>query len=330
MRFFARARSTSSLVAGALLLASSMVSFTATAAPAYNAEHPVLAYYYAWWDPQNFSRGIYQPPQPYNSDDPAVIQRHINQAQSAGIDGFIMSWYGIGDRTDKNLEKLLELGRATDFRTTVHVEVPLMDRFGGANDVIEQLTAFYDQRINHPMLVQYQGRPVIFFWATDTYDNATWSRIRDAVDPEHRAVWIADGDNFNVLRSDAWDGINPYAIAWSANPASQLPSWAAKARSVAPEKLWIPVVSPGCNDSPARSATCVRDRGDGSYYEATLRGALASNPSWAVTVSTFNEWLESTQIEPSVQYGDQYLQQTRAFANVFKGTDMAMQPIEEE
>ena len=106
-------------------------------------------------------------------------------------------------------------------------------------------------------------------------------------------------------------------IAWSGNPAGQLPSWAAKAQNSAPDKLYIPPVSPGCDDSAARATTCVQDRAGGGYYQATWDGAFASNPSWAVTVSTFNEWLESTQIEPSVQYGDQYLQITRQNANAF-------------
>jgi hypothetical protein len=87
---------------------------------------------------------------------------------------------------------------------------------------------------------------------------------------------------------------------------------------VAPDKLWVPPVSPGCDDTHVRAATCVQNRADGSYYQATWDGAMASSPSWAVIVSTFNEWAESTQIEPSVQYGDQYLQITRQNAEVFR------------
>jgi hypothetical protein len=166
-------------------------------------------------------------------------------------------------------------------------------------------------------MLRYQGRPVLFFWQAGMYDNTTWSAIRAQVDPSHTAVWIADGDRFGILSGDAWDGISPYAIAWSGNPDAQLQGWAAKARAVAPDKLWIPPVSPGCNDSAARSATCVQDRRDGSYYQTTWDGALASNPSWAIIVSTFNEWMESTQIEPSVEYGDEYLRLTRQNADLF-------------
>jgi hypothetical protein len=301
-----------------LLVSAPLLLVGVPSAPAFaetNTDgHTVLAYYYSWWDQSTFDRTVYSAPAAYNSDDPAMIQKHIQEAQGAGIDGFIMSWYGNGDRTDRNLAQLLDAGTRTGFRGTIHFETP---HFWGADDVVAQLRAFYDQRINHPAILRYHGRPVIFFWRVSMFDNGTWSAIRNAVDPGHAAIWIADGDNFGVLSGDAWDGISPYSIAWSGNPAAQLPSWAAKARAVAPDKLYIPPVSPGCDDTAARAPTCLQDRAGGSYYQATWDGALASNPAWAVTVSTFNEWMESTQIEPSVQYGDQYLQMTRQNADAF-------------
>jgi hypothetical protein len=297
------------------ILAAVAVLVPARPTAAYNEARPILAYYYAWWDASNFGRTLYQPGEAYNSDDVNVMQRHVQQAQSAGIDGFVISWYGDGDRTDQNLATLLDTAQKAEFRATIHFETP---KFWGVDDVIAQLRAFYGKRLQHPAMVRYEGRPVIFFWRASMYDNATWSYIRSQVDPDHTAVWIADGDDFSILSGDAWEGISPYAIAWSANPARQLPSWGGKAQAVAPDKLWIPPVSPGCNDSAARPTTCAQDRGDGTYYQATWDGALASNPAWAIIVSTFNEWMESTQIEPSVQYGDQYLQITRENADQYR------------
>jgi hypothetical protein len=321
---------TSRLVMAAFIAATSFFpgATPASTAFAYNETRPVLAYYYAWWDPSNFGRTLFQPAQAYNSDDVGIMQQHVQEAQSAGIDGFVMSWYGDGDRTDANLAHLLDIAQNSGFRATIHFETA---HFWSADDVVAQLRAFYDKRINHPAMVRYQGRPVIFFWQASKYDNGTWNSIRSQVDPNHNAVWIADGDQFGILNGDAWDGISPYAIAWSGNPAGQLPSWAAKAHAVAPDKLWIPPVSPGCNDAAARAATCVRDRSDGAYYQATWDGALASNPQWAIIVSTFNEWMESTQIEPSVQYGDEYLQITRQNADAYRaagqGTDGYQSPF---
>src|SRR5437588_9082798 len=152
-------RNTRGLVALAMLVASLLGPLaSASTVLAYNEQRPVLAYYYAWWDPSNFDRTMFQPAVAYNSDDVGVMQRHVQQAQSAGIDGFVMSWYGNGDRTDSNLANLLDTAQKTGFRATIHFETP---HFWSVDDVIGHLKAFYNNRINHPAMVRYQGRPVI-------------------------------------------------------------------------------------------------------------------------------------------------------------------------
>lgn len=327
----AGATGASSRAAGALAMPAAASATAPLPFVPYNEARPVLAYYYTWWGPGDFSNTLYQPTEAYNSDDAAVMQRHIQQAQAAGIDGFVVSWLGAGNRTDQNLAKLMDLAQQSGFRASVHFETPLFAPYG-PGDVVAQLRELYRTRLSHPAVITYQGRPVIFFWRAGIFDNGTWSAIRAEVDPERRAVWIADGDQFGILAGDAWDGISPYAIAWSGSPGVHLQSWAAKAAAVAPEKLYIPPVSPGCDDSAARAATCIQGRQDGAYYQATLDGAMAVNPPWAVMVSTFNEWKESTQIEPGTAYGDQYLQMTRAFADAYKGSSAApaFQPVAEE
>ena len=138
----------------AVLVGAAAIIAPASSAAAYNESRPVLAYYYAWWDASNFGRTLFQPGEAYNSDDVGVMQRHVQQAQSAGIDGFVMSWYGNGDRTDANLAHLLDIAQKSNFRATIHFETP---KFGGPDDVVAQLQAFYQNRLNHPSIVRYQG-----------------------------------------------------------------------------------------------------------------------------------------------------------------------------
>src|ERR671939_842163 len=130
-----------------LLVSAPLLLLGGPSAPALaetNADgHTVLAYYYAWWDPSTFDRTLYRAPEAYNSDDPAMIQKHVQEAQAAGIDGFIMSWYGNGDRTDRNLAQLLDVAQQSGFRATIHFETP---KFWGPDDVIAQLRAFNDHR----------------------------------------------------------------------------------------------------------------------------------------------------------------------------------------
>ena len=49
------------------------------------------------------------------------------------------------------------------------------------------------------------------------------------------------------------------------------------------------------------------DRANGAYFKGELDHVFANSPQW-VTIYTWNEWFEETYIEPSVTYGDQYLQ----------------------
>jgi len=234
-------------------------------------------------------------------DNPDLVRQHIQEAQLAGIDGFIVN-------RASDLAVLLPLARTMGFSVTLQLS-------GGESE----LRAFY-QYIDDPAMVRYQGHPVLFFWQAGLAGPDLWRTLRASIDPDHNVLWLADGDKFNILHDDVWDGVSPYAIAWSRNPGGQLVNWAAQARANGPDKLYVPPVSPGCDDSLVRAPTCVQDRADGAYYQATWEGAIAARPAWAVVVSTFNEWMEATQIEPSAQYGDQYLRLTREFSDAFKSS----------
>src|SRR5689334_8656749 len=138
------------------------VALLASAAPtsAQGNDKVVLAYYYSLWDPGNFDISTFTPEQAYNSDDTAVMERHVREARDAGVNGFVVSWLGNGDRTDRNLAQLLDIGQRAGVAMTVQVDTPL---FWGVDDTIAQLQALYESHLNHPNVLRYRGRPVIFF-----------------------------------------------------------------------------------------------------------------------------------------------------------------------
>lgn len=49
-----------------------------------------------------------------------------------------------------------------------------------------------------------------------------------------------------------------------------------------------------------------------------MEAALGTKPAWAVLITSWNEWPEGTEIEPSSTYGDHYLGLTAKFATRFK------------
>jgi hypothetical protein len=67
------------------------------------------------------------------------------------------------------------------------------------------------------------------------------------------------------------------------------------------------------------SSPTYRPRSNGEYFRQSFTGVTQSNADWAV-ITSFNEWVEGSQIEPSVTYGDQYLKLSADLANTYRAT----------
>jgi hypothetical protein len=277
----------------------------------------VLAFYYAWYDENFWNSGQVadQPAQPYASRQRETIERHVAQAQDAGIDAFVQAWYGPqveNNQTETNLQTLLDVAAARGFRACVYFETngPF---FPDQAEVVAALQHLLATHAQHPAYLRYQGRPLIFFWREERFSVDEWAAIRQQVDPAHDALWIADG--VDISYQQVFDGHHLYSIAWSKNVERTLQDWSSRVRRYegehGVERLWVATVMPGYDDTRLpRPDAFSRDRQEGAFYRETWQAAIASNPD-IFLITSFNEWAEGTQIEPSVSYGDFYLNLTR-------------------
>jgi uncharacterized protein YraI len=310
------------LFATALAVASNL----SASSPAFAARPPlVLAFYYDWFDENIWkpSQVADMPVSRYSSRDPQAVARQIQQARGAGIDAFVVSWWGAGNPTDDNLKIVLDQARAANFSVAVDFELT-SPFYRSRNDAVNSLRRLIATHANHPAYLRVNGKPVIFFWRQQNYSVDTWQVIRDSVDPNHQTLWIAEGVDTSYLR--VFDGHHLYSVAWARDPAAELQKYAGHVRAYGADKIWVATAMPGNDDTRThRKGAYVRDRRGGDLYRETWRGALASSPDWTI-ITSWNEWVEGTMIEPSVSYGDLYLNITREFAAIFKGGQPAPAP----
>jgi len=292
----------------------------------------VLAFYYNWYDENTWTPDKVNdlPLEPYASRDRAAMARQVEQAQSAGIDAFIVSWYGPtveNNQTEPNFSVLLDVAQERGFKAAVDFETasPFIN---GQAETVAALQHLLNVHAPRESYLKVDGKPVVFFWAIDRVPLASgqtsalqaWRTIREQVDPDRTSLWIAEG--VDVRYQEVFDGHHLYNIAWAKSVARSLSDWGNRVRKWAADngqpRLWVATVMPGWNDlKTGRSAAYVRDRQNGQFYEESWQAAIASRPDWII-ITSFNEWIENSYIEPSQNYGNLYLDLTRKWAERFK------------
>ncbi len=283
--------------------------------PVLAQEPPVVAFYYARFDWSTWDLPLPdQPVESYLSSDPATIERHVLQARQAAIDALVLDWYGPqveNNQTETNLRALLDKAQMHGLSAglTVDIASPFIQ---SEVDLTEALVVVRDKHVQHPAYVRMDGRPVVFFWRQEAYAVETWLNLREQLDPNRTMIWIAEGTDTDYLQ--AFDGLYLYNVAWSGDPAAQLVRWGDEVRRWSQQngaaRYWVATVMPGYDDGATGHANAfIRARDDGAYYRACWAGAEQSNAD-LIAITSFNKWLEGTQIEPAQSYGDLYLSLT--------------------
>ena len=305
------------------------------ASPHLNPNRPVLAFYYPWYTTSTWCICHMSdlPTIRYNSNDAATFDRQLNWAASAGITGFISSWWGQGDTTDKNFATLLthsaQLSASTGypFASTIYFEsdAPALQ---GASTIVRQLKYVLAHYSNDPHFFHWHGKPVLFFW--DPLGNgrtlSEWSYVRSQVDPHNATIWSAEGVSTSLLT--VFDGIHLFSGGYWGLQHGTMPAVDQGFRNAInaynkahhTQKIWAAGVVPGFNDTkvPGRKGTFIVQRNNGATYRTSWSSALASSPDW-ITITSFNEWFEGSMLEPSVTYNTLYLNITQGYAKKWHG-----------
>ncbi len=300
------------------LIAAMVILLPTHVAEAFSPIHPVLAWYYGWYNfPSDWHPTAYQPLEFYNSYDAATMRRQIEQARSAGIDGFICTW-------QYNCVKLLNIAADYgDFGVAISVD-PVATTMGSMQEVIRSIEQVKGL-MPHPAYLRWaDGRPVLVFWNSGILPGDSsvdaFRQLRDIVDPDRHQFWLGGGDNFQYL--EVFDAIQYFDISWERYPGAGMASYARRLATYnsqyGRQRPFVATVMPGYDDLALRGpGGHRRDREDGNYYDATWDAALTYSPE-AIVITSWNEWKEGSQIEPGVTYRTLYLDITRQRVNQYR------------
>jgi hypothetical protein len=272
----------------------------------YGAE--VSVFYYPWyatpafgghwrhWEghghfgaPADIPADFYPARGTYSSNDRTVIDAHMAEMAGAGIDVVVASWWGRGSYEDSVMPDLVASARNHGLRVAAHVE-PYGGRSTGS--VNSDLIHLAGMGITEAYLYDAMGA-VAADWAEVNRRNAgmrTWietSRLAD----------MLDGDFARYAREGGFDGIYTYDPVRYNRPQMAAACGAAREQRL----LCSPSVSPGHSARRTFPSRTVVHRDGGRRYDAQWIDAFAAGAD-VVSITSYNEWHEGTQIEPAIPY----------------------------
>lgn len=277
---------------------------------------PILAYYYIWFDVKSWERAKLDFPLMgrYSSDDSAVMLQHIKWAQAAGIDGFIVSWKST-EKLNRRLDQLIGLADQENFKLVIIYEGLDFERNPlPISKVDADLDYFLEEYADHTVFDLFQ-KPLVIWSGTWMFSREDIQSV--IIDKQDRLLILASEKNLKGYSrlSDIVDG---NAYYWSSVNPSTHPGYPEKLTEMGKTVhenggLWIAPAAPGYN-SLLLGGTTIVERKEGETLVTQMNTALQSSPD-AIGLISWNEFSENSHIEPSINFGNHYLQVLTNFHN---------------
>lgn len=277
------------LLAGGLVIAY-------LAAPGLARAGTVAIFYYPWYGTPlhdgtwlHWNQNGHQPPAnvyssffpatgPYSSADPRVVARQMGEISGAGVNEVIVSWWGRGSTEDELLPLVLSAARKDHLRVAIHLE----PYSGRSPATVEQ---------DLPYLASLGIRDVYVYHPLD-FAASDWAAV-NAGKPAGMRLF-AGTELVGFAANGGFSGFYTYDfIDYGGAKFARLCD-----EAHAHGLLCMPSVGPGYNGVRAGELSVSRGRRDGATYDALWKAAIRARPD-GITITSFNEWGEGTQIEPA-------------------------------
>jgi glycoprotein endo-alpha-1,2-mannosidase len=264
--------------------------------PALARAGTVAIFYYPWystpgadgswghWDqnghlpPGDVYSSYFPAAGPYSSGDPRIVGTQMDEIAAAGIDEVVVSWWGRGSDEDARLPLVVSAARRDGLLVGIHLE-PYPGRT--AETVADDLTH----------LAAYGVRDVYVYHPGDLAA-ADWAAVRAQAPPTMRL--LAGTERVGFAAAARFDGV--YTYDFVTYRGGRFARFCSQAH--AHGLVCAPSVGPGYDGHRAGEPPTGRPRLNGATYDALWAAAVAAKPD-VVSITSFNEWGEGTQIEPA-------------------------------
>jgi glycoprotein endo-alpha-1,2-mannosidase len=215
---------------------------------------------------------------PYSSGDPRIVARQMKEIAAAGVNEIVVSWWGRGSAEDARLPLVLASARKQHLDTAIHLE----PYAGRSPDTVAQ---------DLPYLASLGIRDVYVYHPLD-FAAADWAAVAAQKPAGMRLFAGTELVGFAV--AGAFNGFYTYDfVDYGGGKFVRL-----CAQAHAHGLLCLPSVGPGYDGARAGELSLTRARLRGSTYDNLWKAAIRARPD-GVTITSFNEWGEGTQIEPA-------------------------------
>lgn len=255
----------------------------------------------------------------YSSRNRSTLKEQLHELSSYGVGAVVASWWGPNFRKGTSdtqgvstdvaiLDLIAAAEEVPDISVAFHLE-PYPGR--SAHTVLEDIQYLRTRTGNSSALLRICGRPV--FYVYDSYHIAAsdWESILGKESPSSLrstpydgffiALFLEERDAQTIIQAQ-FDGFYTYFASEEVSYGSRHSNWK-KLAAFARESglLFSASVGPGYNDTkirPWNAATTV-DRRNGATYQDAWAAAVHAGADF-VSITSYNEWGEGTQIEPAV------------------------------
>ena len=217
------------------------------------------------------SRGL------YSSSNAKIVAAQMREIRASGVGTVVVSWWGTGSPEADRLPLVAQAARQHGLRVAVHLEP-----YGGrtpastAEDILG---------------LQETGVTDFYVYDADRDPAEEWAEALAGLE----GVRVFGHTTFvGRAKASGFHGLYTYdVVTWNGNTFRRL---CTQAHSVG--LLCAPSVGPGFDARLATSLEAVRPRLHGATYDRMWRTALRAGAD-LVTITSYNEWQEGTQIEPA-------------------------------